>query len=98
MAANGVFSYRRYAEALLELRLNDAGRKRLRQIVRVHGRRELGRGPSPQELDDLYLIQLSMHVDDELQKPHMDLLRVATELDWSRTKLWRRLHRRAVGT
>ena len=48
-------------------------------------------GLSPQELDDLYLIQLSMHVDDELQKPHMDLLRVATELDWSRTKLWRRL-------
>jgi hypothetical protein len=84
---DNAFRYRRYAEQLLQLKLDEAGHVRLGMLTvsadAVSERR------SPEQLDDLELLSLVHEVEERLRMPHTDLERIAAELGISRSKLWR---------
>lgn len=84
---DNAFRYRRYAEQLVQLELDEAGRVR-RGMLTVSAD-AVSERRSPKQLDELELLSLVREVEERLRMPHTDLERIAGELGISRTKLWR---------
>jgi hypothetical protein len=85
--AQNAFAYRRYAESLIDVQLNEAGDQRRGMLTLVDG---WNRRTKPEDLDDFYYVALRREVE-ERQRSGEDLQSIAPDLGMSRTKLWRRL-------